>query len=95
MYQKGSIKDLNLKPFWDSLTVLFFLLSSFLGLTFGFITASTLYFFVNNSERLRKMYLRISKSHSKSTARVAIAREMLKVIYYILRDKRPFRVEAV
>ena len=22
MYQKGSIKDLNLKPFWDSLTVL-------------------------------------------------------------------------
>jgi len=36
------------------------------------------------------MYLRISRSHGKNTARVAVAREMLKIIYYILREDRPF-----
>jgi transposase len=46
--------------------------------------------FVNSSYRMKRMYLRISKSHGKNTARVAIARQMLKVIYYMLRDSRPF-----
>lgn len=46
--------------------------------------------FINGSNRMKKMYLRISKSHGKNTARVAVAREMLKVIYYMLRDNRPF-----
>ncbi len=46
--------------------------------------------FTNGSDRLKKMYLRIAKNHEKNTARVAVAREMLKVIYYMLRDSRPF-----
>ncbi len=48
--------------------------------------------FINGSERMKKMYSRISRSHGKNTARVAVAREMLKVIYYILRDGKPFMV---
>lgn len=47
--------------------------------------------FVNSSNRLKKMYSNISKSHGKNTARVAIAREMLKVIYYMLRENKPFK----
>lgn len=50
--------------------------------------------FIKGSKRMNKMYLRISKTHGKNTARVAVAREILKVIYYMLRVKRPFRVEA-
>jgi hypothetical protein len=37
---------------------------------------------------------RIMRRHGRNTARVAVAREMLmKVIYYILRDRRPFLKE--
>ena len=32
------------------------------------------------------LYERIAKSHGKNIARVAVAREMLKIIYYMLRD---------
>lgn len=46
--------------------------------------------FINGSIRMKKMYLRISKSHGKNTARVAVAKEMLKVIYYMLRDNKAF-----
>mgnify|MGYP001583575953 CR=1 FL=1 len=42
--------------------------------------------FKNGSPRLMKMYERIAKSHGKNIARVAVAREMLKIIYYMLRD---------
>lgn len=48
--------------------------------------------FVNGSERMKKMYSRITRSHGKNTARVAVAREMLKIIYYMLRDDKPFMV---
>ena len=50
--------------------------------------------FVNGSKRMEKMYLRVSRSHGKNAARVSVAREMLKVIYYMLRDKRPYRAES-
>jgi transposase len=46
--------------------------------------------FVKGSERLGKMYLRVSKKHGGKKARVAVAREMLKIIYYMLRDNRAF-----
>jgi len=49
--------------------------------------------FINGSERMKKMYLRIAKSHGKNTARVAVAREMLKVMYHMLRDRRPFIIK--
>lgn len=51
--------------------------------------------FMNGSEKMKKIYLRISANHGKNTARVAVAREMLKVIYYILRDKSPFYQETI
>lgn len=46
--------------------------------------------FTNSCPRLNDMYQRISKKHGKSTARVAVAREMLKIIFYMLRDRREF-----
>ena len=50
--------------------------------------------FINSSRRMEKLYLRVSRSHGKNAARVSVAREMLKVIYYMLRDKRPYRAES-
>lgn len=46
--------------------------------------------FVKNSERLEKMFDRITLTHGKNTARVAVAREMLKIIYCMLRDDMTF-----
>jgi transposase len=46
--------------------------------------------FATSSTRLQRMYARISHKHGKNTARVAVAREMLKIIYYMLRDNRAF-----
>jgi transposase len=48
------------------------------------------YHFIRGSERLQNLYKRVSRSHGKATARVAVAREMLKIIYYMLRDNRAF-----
>jgi transposase len=48
------------------------------------------YHFVRGSERLKNLYQRVTKSHGKATARIAVAREMLKIIYYMLRDNRAF-----
>jgi hypothetical protein len=39
------------------------------------------------------MYARISYKHGKNTARVAVAREMLKIIYSMLVNNRPFLKE--
>jgi transposase len=36
------------------------------------------------------MYARIAEKHGGNTARVAVSREMLKVIYYMLRDEKCF-----
>lgn len=46
--------------------------------------------FARSCERLQEMYGRISRKHGRNTARVAVAREMLKIIYYMLRDNRAF-----
>lgn len=48
------------------------------------------YHFIRGSERLQNLYTRVTISHGKATARVAVAREMLKIIYYMLRDNRAF-----
>ena len=48
------------------------------------------YHFTRGSERLNNLYKRVTKNHGKATARVAVAREMLKIIYYMLRDNRAF-----
>jgi hypothetical protein len=45
---------------------------------------------IKSSLRMKQMYIRISRSHGKNTARVVVARQMLKIIYYMLRDKRAF-----
>ena|GEM_PF-6572547 len=36
------------------------------------------------------MFTRITRTHGKNTARAAVAREMLKISYCILRDDTPF-----
>jgi transposase len=48
------------------------------------------YHFVNGSTRMRRIYWRVRDRHGANTAKVAVAREMLKVIYYVLRDRRPY-----
>jgi transposase len=50
--------------------------------------------FVRSSKRMEELYYRITKKHGKNTARVAVAREMLKIIYYMLRYNRVFRKES-
>jgi transposase len=46
--------------------------------------------FVKGSDRLHQMYARISSKHGRNVARVAIAREMLKIIYCMLRENGAF-----
>ncbi len=46
--------------------------------------------FCRGSSRMERLYRRVCLRHGKNAARVAVAREMLKVIYYMLRDERPF-----
>lgn len=49
--------------------------------------------FAKSCDRLERMYTRISYKHGKNTARVAVAREMLKIIYSMLTHNRPFLKE--
>ncbi len=49
--------------------------------------------FVRGSKRLKRLFDRIRKRHGTATARVAVAREMLKIIFYVLRDERSFRTD--
>jgi transposase len=46
--------------------------------------------FIKAQPELQKRYERIALRKGKNTARVVMAREMLKVIYHILKEKRPF-----
>jgi len=46
---------------------------------------------INGSRRFKSIYLRIAKKHGKNTARIAVAREMLKVIFYMLKYNEPFK----
>jgi hypothetical protein len=39
---------------------------------------------------LKYSHLAISKRKNANTAKVALARDMLKVVYHILKEKRPF-----
>ena len=49
--------------------------------------------FAKSCDRLERMYARIANKHGKNTARVAVAREMLKIIYSMLVHNRPFMKE--
>lgn len=49
--------------------------------------------FSKNDGRLMRLYMRTMRRHGKNTARVAVAREMLKIMFYMLRDKRAFARE--
>lgn len=49
--------------------------------------------FINSSPRMKGLYGRVAYKHGKNTARVAIAREMLKIIYAMLTRERPFMRE--
>lgn len=43
--------------------------------------------------RLERKYMAIKKRKGCNTAKVAVARDMLKIIYHILKEKRPFYAE--
>jgi hypothetical protein len=49
--------------------------------------------FAKSCDRLERMYARITYKHGKNTARVAVAREMLRIIYSMLVNNRPFLKE--
>jgi len=46
--------------------------------------------FVRGSEEMKRYFERIARKHGVNTAKVAVARKMLKIIYYMLRDNRPY-----
>jgi transposase len=46
--------------------------------------------FTRGSARLARMYARIANKHGIATARVAVARDMLKIMYIMLKYNRPF-----
>ena len=46
---------------------------------------------INSSKKFKSLYIRVAKKHGKNTARVAVAREMLKVIFYMLKYNEPFK----
>jgi transposase len=48
------------------------------------------YHAIEGSPKFKSLYLRIAKKHGKNTARVAVARQMLKVIFYMLKHNEPF-----
>jgi transposase len=46
--------------------------------------------FIRHDKRLKSLYDRVSHKHGHNSAKVAVAREMLKIIYAMLRDNRPY-----
>jgi len=46
---------------------------------------------INGAPQFRSLYYRISRRHGRNTARVAVARGMLKTIYAMLKNKESFR----
>ena len=50
----------------------------------------TVHHFMAKSPKRMKKYQAISKRKNYNTAKIAAARDMLKVIYHILKEKRPF-----
>jgi len=47
------------------------------------------------SIKFNRLYQRVSRKYGKATARVAVARQMLKVIYHMLKNNEPFRAIPV
>jgi transposase len=45
---------------------------------------------VNGARQFRALYYRVQRKHGTNTARVAVARQMLRVIYAMLKHKKPF-----
>ncbi len=46
---------------------------------------------VNKSARYKSLYTRVAQKHGKGTARVAVARSMLRTIYHMLKFNQPYR----
>jgi len=49
---------------------------------------------VRKSKHLQAMFERIRRKHGSNTARIAVARELLKIMYSMLRHHRPFYVDC-
>lgn len=47
---------------------------------------------INKAPQFRSLYIRVSRKHGRNTARVAVARGMLRAIYAMLKKQEPFRM---
>ena len=45
----------------------------------------------NKSSRYKDLYTRVAYKHGKGTARIAVARSMLRTIYHMLKFNQPYR----
>ena len=50
----------------------------------------TVYHFIQGYPSKKEKFLRIQRRKGYHTAKVALARDMLKAIYVVLKEKRPF-----
>jgi len=51
--------------------------------------------FIKSSKHLKNLYGRLKIRKGSNLARVAVAREMLRIIYSMLKDKRPFKIDTL
>ena len=50
---------------------------------------------MRKNPRLERKYQAIKKRKGSNTAKVAVARDILKIIYHILKEKRPYYPECL
>jgi transposase len=49
----------------------------------------------SESKPLRKWYERIARRRGPKTAVVALARKLIEIIFYVLRDRKPYNAQLV
>lgn len=57
------------------------------------ILLENVYHFIKASEKAKEKFQRIKQRKGHNTAKVALARDMLKIIYHVLKERRPFYPE--
>jgi transposase len=57
------------------------------------ILIENVYHFIKASHMARKKFERIRQRKGHNTAKVALARDMLRIIYHVLKEKRPYYTE--
>jgi transposase len=57
------------------------------------ILLETVWHFIRSSDQLNQLYDKFASRKGNNTAKVAMARQMLKIIYHVLKERRPFYEE--